>query len=161
MLMLLGRKRTLCRVLLCSLVLLATVSSASWIPNESAAAAAEYQNRGPSGTAYELTLGDLLPEHLLRQGQSLNFVNKHFRWVFCPFESSVGVYTWTLDFPSDAYDVTGLLVLRFGLSPHSSCKLCIKLQKRSVVPPDTYVISSSALMHGTQVNAKQLLAQPS
>ena len=77
--------RPLCCVLLCSVVLLATVSSASWIPNDSAAAAAEYQNRGPSATAYELTLGDLLPEHLLREGQSLNFVNKHFRWVFCRY----------------------------------------------------------------------------
>ena len=79
--MLLGRARTLCCALLCSLVLLVSVSSASWIPNESAAAAAEYQNRGPSATAYELTLGDLLPEHLLREGHSLNFVNKHFRFV--------------------------------------------------------------------------------
>lgn len=83
--MLLGRARTLCCALLCSLVLLATVSSASWLPNESAAAGAEYQNRGPAATAYELTLGDLLPEHLLREDQSLNFVNKHFRWVFCRF----------------------------------------------------------------------------
>lgn len=79
--MLLGRARPICCALLCSLVLLVTVSSASWIPNESAAAAAEYQNRGPSATAYELTLGDLLPEHLLREDQSLNFVNKHFRLV--------------------------------------------------------------------------------
>lgn len=72
-----------CCALLCSLLLLllAIGSSASWIPNESAGAAAEYQNRGPSGTAYELTLGDILPEHLLREDQSLNFVNKHFRHV--------------------------------------------------------------------------------
>ncbi|KAL3143559.1 hypothetical protein ABBQ38_002357 [Trebouxia sp. C0009 RCD-2024] len=72
-----------CCALLCSLLLLllAIGSSASWIPNESAGAAAEYQNRGPSGTAYELTLGDILPEHLLREDQSLNFVNKHFRLV--------------------------------------------------------------------------------
>ena len=63
----------------CPLVLLAVVSYASWLPNESAAAAAEYQNRGPAATAYELTLGDLLPEQLLREGQSLNFVNKQFR----------------------------------------------------------------------------------
>ena len=77
--MLLGKARILCCALLCFLGPLATVSSPSWIPNESAAAAAEYQNRGPSATAYELTLGDLLPEHLLREDQSLNFVNKYFR----------------------------------------------------------------------------------
>ena len=60
---------------------IALTASGSWVPNDSAAAAAEYQNRGPSATAYELTLGDLLPENLLAQDQSLNFVNKYFRYV--------------------------------------------------------------------------------
>ena len=54
-------------------------AAGSWLPNDSVAAGAEYQNRGPAATAYELTLGDLLPENLLAQDQSLNFVNKYFR----------------------------------------------------------------------------------
>ena len=54
-------------------------ATGSWLPNDSVAAGAEYQNRGPAATAYELTLGDLLPENLLAQDQSLNFVNKYFR----------------------------------------------------------------------------------
>ena len=58
---------------------LTLAASASWIPNESTSAAAQYQNRGPSITAYELTLGDVLPDTLLAQDQSLNFVNKYFR----------------------------------------------------------------------------------
>lgn len=60
---------------------LTLAASASWIPNESASAAAQYQNRGPSIAAYELTLGDVLPDTLLAQDQSLNFVNKYFRLV--------------------------------------------------------------------------------
>ena len=64
----------------CAWVLLVTACAASWVPNESASAAAEYQNRGSAGTAYELTLGDVLPGYLLREDQSINFVNKFFRY---------------------------------------------------------------------------------
>ena len=77
--MLPSRLGAACCYLLVFTLCIALFASGSWIPNDSAEAAAEYQNRGPSATAYELTLGDLLPENLLAQDQSLNFVNKYFR----------------------------------------------------------------------------------
>ncbi|KAL0039658.1 hypothetical protein WJX77_004541 [Trebouxia sp. C0004] len=79
--MLPSRLGAACCYLLVFTLCIALFASGSWIPNDSPAAAAEYQNRGPSATAYELTLGDLLPENLLAQNQSLNFVNKYFRLV--------------------------------------------------------------------------------
>lgn len=130
--LMLSRFRTFCCHLLASTVFITVAAPGSWIPNDSAAAAAEYQNRGPSATAYELTLGDLLPEHLLAQDQSLNFVNKHFRSASHPSGEYGSQPFWAL--AEQAPAPVGLWDLPCGLYPRSLYKACTKLQRRCAAP---------------------------
>lgn len=51
----------------------------------------------------------------------------------------------------DLRHVAGLSALRSGLFHQNWYKLCIKLQRRFVVPPDIFATFSLALMHEAQV----------